>query len=144
MYTTVVRTALAALVMGVMSGYAYGADPAHPQHFRVSTLKSMAVRNAAGEDLGKINDIVIDMNTAKVNYVALEFGGFLGVGDKLFAIPWHAFKYQPKPDDEHLVLNVTKERLKNAPGFDKNHWPNMANPRWNAETDAFYESTSVK
>ena len=164
MHTTVVRIAAAALLGGAAVASALAADPprtapnnaapktttpndtaqAAVQHFRVSTLEGMPVRNAAGEDLGKIKDMVIDIRTGKVAYVALDFGGFLGIGDKLFAIPWTALKYQPKPDDDHLVLNVSKERLKQAPGFDKSHWPNMADPRWIHDVDTYYQSTSTR
>ena len=116
------------------------------QHFRASTLEDMKVRDPAGEDIGKIKDLVIDFNTGKVAYAALDFGGFLGFGEKYFAVPWNAFKYQTNGNEHHLVLNVTKEHLKNAPGFDKSHWPDMASPNWATEVDRFYgeHRTSAK
>jgi sporulation protein YlmC with PRC-barrel domain len=117
-------------------------NPMH--HFRVSTLESLPIRNAAGENVGKVKDIVVDLKTGSIRYVALDFGGFLGVGDKLFAVPWNAFQYQDKPKDEHLVLNVSKERLKSAPGFDKNHWPDMADPHWNSDVDRYYAPASAR
>ncbi|HEX4142294.1 MAG TPA: PRC-barrel domain-containing protein [Pirellulales bacterium] len=107
-------------------------------HARVSTVEDMHVRNAAGEDIGKIKDLVVDVNSGKVLYAALDFGGFLGVGDKYFAVPWHALQVKGTDKDQYVVLNVTKERLKEAPGFDKNHWPDMANPNWAGEADRFY------
>jgi sporulation protein YlmC with PRC-barrel domain len=118
----------------------FAAAPANavPAAFRASTIEHLTVRNAAGDDLGKVKDLVIDAATGKVSYAALDFGGFLGVGDKLFAVPWHAFQYVGTSNDEHLVLDVAKEKLKNAPGFDKGHWPNMADPQWSREVDKFY------
>ena len=107
-------------------------------HARVSTVEDMHVRNAAGEDIGKIKDLVIDVNSGKVIYAALDFGGFLGIGDKLFAVPWHSLQVKGTDKDQYLVLNVTKDRLKDAPGFDKNHWPDMANPNWAGTVDQFY------
>jgi sporulation protein YlmC with PRC-barrel domain len=107
-------------------------------HARVSTVEDMHVRNAAGEDIGKIKDLVIDVNSGKVLYAALDFGGFLGVGDKLFAVPWHSFQVKGTDKDQYLMLGVTKERLKEAPGFDKNHWPDMASANWTADVDRFY------
>jgi sporulation protein YlmC with PRC-barrel domain len=98
----------------------------------------MHVRNTAGEDLGKIKDLVIDVNSGKVIYAALDFGGFLGVGDKLFAVPWHSLQVKGTDKDQYLVLDATKERLKQAPGFDKNHWPDMANGNWAVDVDRFY------
>ena len=139
-----VRLAMAMLVAAVVTGRSYAADPTPVQHFRVSALEGLPVRNAAGENLGKIKDMVIDLKSGTIRYVALDFGGFLGLGDKLFAVPWSALQYQDKPNDEHLVLNVSKERLKNAPGFDKSHWPDMADPHWNSDVDRYYAPASAR
>lgn len=113
------------------------ATPSKPSMFRASTIESLKVRNSAGDNIGKIKDLVIDARTGKVSYAVLDFGGFLGVGDKMFAVPWHALKYQTTGNDEHLLLDVSKERLKEAPGFDKNHWPDMADPQWK-DLDKYY------
>jgi len=114
-------------------------------HYRASKLEGMKVLNPAGEDLGKVNDFVIDMNSGKVVYAALEFGGWLGLGDKLFAVPFSAFKHVSDKDHDHghLVLDATKERLKTAPGFDKSHWPDMANPEWARPVNQFYNHPST-
>ena len=112
-------------------------DSTRTHHFRVSTIEGMAVRNANGEDLGKVKDLVIDLESGTVVYAALDFGGFIGIGDKLFAVPWNAFKCQTDGKVEHLVLATTKEKLKNAPGFDKSHWPVAADPSW-SQVDKFY------
>ena len=109
--------------------------PSKTMHFRASTLEDMRVRNAAGDDLGRIKDLVVDMNTGKIAYAALDSGGFFGFGDKLFAVPWNELKYQITNNERHLVLNVSKENLKNAPGFD---WPDTANPEWAANIGKFY------
>ena len=118
------------------------ASPPGHHHCRVSKIEEMKVQNSAGEDIGKIKDLVVDFNSGKIAYAALDFGGFLGIGDKYFAVPWNAFSERdrsPQNANEHvLVLNVSKERLKNAPGFDKNHWPDMANPNWSQDVDRYY------
>jgi len=106
-------------------------------HFRTSAIEGMAVRNATEEHLGKVKDLVIDLETGKVVYAALDFGGFLGFGDKLFAVPWDAFKIGATDNVEHLVLATTKEKLTNAPGFDKSHWPLAGDPAW-SHVDKFY------
>jgi sporulation protein YlmC with PRC-barrel domain len=105
---------------------------------RASGLTGMDVRNAAGENLGNIQDLVIDMNTGEVRYAALSFGGFLGIGDKLFAVPWHDLRMVHEEDDTFFVLSVDKERLKDAPGFDKDTWPNFADENWAKDIDKFY------
>ena len=85
------------------------------------------VVNAQNEDLGKIEDLAMDTENGRVAYAVLSFGGFMGMGDKLFAVPWNAFRFTA---DNKLLLNANKEVLKNAPGFDKNTWPDFANRSW--------------
>lgn len=89
-----------------------------------STLSGENVRNAAGEDLGEIKDLMIDTASGTIQYAVLSFGGWLGMGDKLFAVPWDAMRLDTA--NHCLVLDVSKERLRDAPGFDKNHWPDFA------------------
>jgi sporulation protein YlmC with PRC-barrel domain len=89
-----------------------------------SSLKGDKVVNYKGEDLGKIEEIMIDLDRGRVAYAVLSCGGFLGIGDKLFAIPWQAFSVDTA--NKQLVLNADKELLEKAPGFDKSNWPDMA------------------
>lgn len=86
-----------------------------------STLTGTDVRNRDGENLGDIKDFMLDVESGRVVYAVLDFGGFLGIGDKYFAVPLEAF--ETDTNREELVLNVTKDKLENAPGFDKNNWP---------------------
>jgi sporulation protein YlmC with PRC-barrel domain len=104
---------------------------------RASKLIGADVENAQGEDLGQIEDIVLDPKEGSVAYAVLSFGGFLGLGEKYFAIPWSALTAKAEEDDT-LILNVDKEKLKNAPGFEKNSWPNMADRTWGKEIHSFY------
>jgi sporulation protein YlmC with PRC-barrel domain len=108
---------------------------------RASKLIGAQVKNSAGENLGKIEDIVMDPMGGRVRYAVLSFGGFLGVGDKWFAVPWHSMTIEfdgEKKDKFHFVFNVDKERLKNAPGFDKNNWPDFGDSKWTLEIDTFF------
>ena len=93
---------------------------------RTKDINGDRVRNAAGEDLGKIEELVIDVNTGRVAYAVLSFGGILKMGNKLFAIPWQALGLDSQ--NKQFILNVDKTRLENATGFDKDNWPDMANP----------------
>mgnify|MGYP006218921001 CR=1 FL=1 len=93
-----------------------------------SSLSSNPVKNLEGEDLGKIEDFMIDTETGEVEYAVLSFGGFLNMGDKLFAIPWQALEVDK--ENECFILNVDKDRLENAPGFDKDNWPDMADSKF--------------
>ena len=94
------------------------------------------VINSANEDLGKVIEVMIDKASGKVAYVVLESGSFLGMGGKLFALPWHSITYDA--NKEGYILNIDKERLKNAPGFDKDHWPDMADRTWGATVSKYY------
>lgn len=119
-----------------------GANKQNSSACRVREIDGMVVRDPSGEELGKIEDLVINLHDGQVAYAALSFGGVLGIGNKLFAIPWDALELKTetngKKESRHFVLAVEKERLKNAPGFDKEHWPNLADPTWSREVDDFY------
>ncbi|MGE0757597.1 MAG: PRC-barrel domain-containing protein [Pirellulaceae bacterium] len=115
---------------------------ASPQ--RASELMGMSVQNEAGQDLGEIEDLVIDVKSGQVRYVALSFGGFLGLGDKLFAVPMSALKLRHKGDSSHFVLNVNQERLKTAPGFNEDQWPDFGNPEFGAQVDKFYNTSTSR
>lgn len=100
------------------------------------TLAGDRVRNSAGEDLGKIEEIMIDVQSGRVAYAVLSFGGFLGMGSKLFAIPWNAFTIDEQ--NHEFVINVDKAALENAPGFDKDNWPDMADQTWGSQIYSHY------
>ena len=96
-----------------------------------STLAGDSVRNLAGEDLGKIAEIMIDIPSGRVAYAVLSFGGFLGIADKLFAVPWSALKVDE--DEKCFILNVDRRTIEQAPGFDKDNWPDMSDATWGSE-----------
>lgn len=111
-------------------------DGPGPQLMGADTLIGNDVYNQDDEDLGDIKEIMLDMSTGKVAYAVLSFGGVLGMGEKLFAVPWDAL--QLDTENERFTLNVDKERLESAPGFDKDHWPNMADQSWVNEIHTYY------
>ena len=96
----------------------------YPRVLSATTIIGDKVVNPEGEQLGTLKELMIDMDGGHIAYAVLSFGGFLGMGDKLFAIPWEALAIDT---EEHaFILEVDKEVLKNAPGFDKEHWPDNA------------------
>jgi sporulation protein YlmC with PRC-barrel domain len=105
-----------------------------------STLIGDNVYNHKDENLGDIKEIMLDTMSGKVMYAVLSFGGFLGMGEKLFAVPWSALTLDTK--NKRFVLNVEKDRLKLAPGFDKDKWPNMSDQSWAKEIDSYYKTES--
>lgn len=106
------------------------------QVVRTCDVIGKKVVSPQNEDLGKIEEIVLDKVSGEVHYAVLSFGGFLGLGDKLFALPWKSLNYDTEVDG--FVLNVDKERLKSAPGFNKDNWPDFANEAWGKSISDFY------
>ena len=104
---------------------------------KVSSIIGTNVVNPAGDDLGDVKEVVIDPRSGKVAYAVISFGGFLGMGTKLFAVPFSALKYHA--EDNEYALDVSKERLKDAPGFDPDHWPVMSDEKWNRDVYKYYE-----
>ena len=107
-----------------------------PHVLSATTIIGDDVHNPQGEKLGNIKELMLDLDTGHIAYAVLSFGGFLGMGDKLFAVPFEAL--QLRPDRHEFVLDVPKERLKEAPGFDKDNWPSVGDRTWGLEIHEFY------
>ena len=91
------------------------------QILTASSVMQDTIVDPSGEKLGSIKDVMLDVRGGKIEYIVMESGGFLGIGEKLFAIPFRLLKVDPK--NHAFVFNEDKEVIKNAPGFDKEHWP---------------------
>lgn len=107
-----------------------------PQLMGADTLMGNDVFNKQGEDLGDVKEIMLDMQYGRVSYAVLSFGGFLGMGEKLFAVPWNALVLDTA--NKRFTLDVSKDRLADAPGFDKDHWPNMSDQTWANSLHDYY------
>jgi len=79
------------------------------------------VHNRQGEHMGHIKDIMIDITKGNIDYFVIEFGGFLGIGIKYFAIPFRLLAVDA--EKKQFIFDQPKEKLKNAPGFNIDHWP---------------------
>ena len=101
-----------------------------------STLAGDNVKNSAGEDLGEVKEIMIDIPSGQVAYAVLSFGGVLGMGNKLFAVPWTALSVDE--DEKCFILDIDKGKLEGAPGFDKDNWPDMADTSWGSKVHKYY------
>jgi sporulation protein YlmC with PRC-barrel domain len=110
-----------------------------PYVMGANTLIGNDVYDHHDQGLGEIKEIMLGMRDGKVAYAVLSFGGFLGMGEKLFAVPWAALTLDTQ--NKRFVLEVDKDRLKNAPGFDKDNWPNMADESWTKTIDSYYGIT---
>jgi sporulation protein YlmC with PRC-barrel domain len=105
-----------------------------------SSLEGNEIVNLQEEKLGSVKEIMLDTGTGRVAYVVLSSGGLLGIGDRLFAIPWSALSLDT--ENKRFVLDADVERVKNAPGFDKDKWPNMADRSWVDTVDTYYGTSS--
>ncbi len=106
-----------------------------------SKLIGMDVKNPQGENLGEIKDIVID-STGKVRYAAISYGGFLGMGDNMYAVPLEAFTFERDEgwfyDDVVVILDVREDQLKDEEGFDDEKWPNLDDEGYRRDLDTRY------
>lgn len=107
-----------------------------PELMGANTLVGNDVYNLKQEDLGDIKDIMLDMRTGRVSYAVVAFGGFLGMGEKFFAVPWQALKLDT--ENKRFTLDTDRERLEKAPGFDKDNWPNMSDISWQRDIHSYY------
>lgn len=107
------------------------------QVLSASSIRGDSVRNLEGEKLGEIEDLVIDLASGAVAYAVLSFGGFLGLGEKLFAVPWNAMGLDL--EERSFILDVDREFLEHAPGFDRNAWPDFASPLFRDRHYSYYE-----
>jgi hypothetical protein len=101
-----------------------------------STLTGDEVVNREGEVLGTIDEIMLDVPMGRIAYAVLSSGGFLGIGEKLFAIPWGALTLDT--ENKCFILDVSKERMAQAPGFDQDHYPSLADQTWAANVHKYY------
>jgi uncharacterized protein YrrD len=104
------------------------------------TMTGNPVKGLHGEDLGKIEEIMLDSGSGRVVCAVLSFGGFLGMGDKLFAVPWGALQMNRTRDG--FILNADRSVLEKAPGFDKTNWPDFSDPAWSQGIHAHYGATA--
>lgn len=111
------------------------------KRWMATSLLHEQVRNAAGENLGKIEDVVVDPVTGNIDYVVMSLGGLTGIGSKLVAIPWSALRVSDTRD--YVLLNVDRQTLERAPGFDRDHWPDFADPVWRRSTYDYYGVSPV-
>jgi sporulation protein YlmC with PRC-barrel domain len=115
------------------------------QIIRAKDVSGLSVRNADNESLGKIEDLALDLHSGTIRYAVLSFGGVLGMGDKYFAIPWQKLSFVTKGQtgagtvkESYCILDIPKDTLKNAPGFNKDQWPSFADTNFLQSIDQYY------
>ena len=107
-----------------------------PRVLSASSICGDPVVNRSGEKLGQIEELMIDLEEGRVAYAVLSFGGFLGIGGKLFAIPFDALERDGS--NQRFVLDAPREKLESAPGFDKDDWPDFADRSFGSQLYVYY------
>lgn len=113
-------------------------DGPGPRLMTADTLIGNQVINYQGDTLGEIEDIMLDVPNGRVAYAVMAAGGFLGMGEKMFALPWSALTLETTR--KCFIVDADKQRIQNAPGFDKDHWPSQAERQWQDEVHAYYQA----
>lgn len=104
-----------------------------------TSLIGNTAKNHQDENIGDLKEIMIDIDSGKVSYAVLDFGGFLGIGNKLFAVPWSAIRVDT--ENHSVVIDVDKEKLKEVEGFDQNNWPNFTDRAFEQRVHDTYGAT---
>ncbi|MEC4719540.1 PRC-barrel domain-containing protein [Noviherbaspirillum sp. CPCC 100848] len=110
--------------------------PPQAHLYRSSKIIGTTLRDAREKKIGNIKDLVLDRERGEIAYAVVSFGGVLGVGRKLHAIPWQAL--EPSDNGRHYILHADRETISQAPGFDMARWPDMADPAWSGEIDRYW------
>jgi hypothetical protein len=111
-----------------------------PELMGAKTLTGDHVHNLQNEHLGEIKEFLLEMRTGKVAYAVMSSGGVLSLGEKLFAVPWEALTLDTA--NKRFTMNVSKERIENAPGFDTDDWPDMADQQWVSQLHSYYGTSA--
>lgn len=107
--------------------------------YRSSNVRGMTVKSPSKETIGKIEEVAIELGSGQIAYAVLSVGGFLGINNKLFAIPWEEFALTHDETEKYFVLDTSKEKLTAAPGFDKHDWPKAVERNWESEVEEHYQ-----
>jgi sporulation protein YlmC with PRC-barrel domain len=111
-----------------------------PELMGANTLIGDHVHNLKNEHLGEIKEIMLDMRTGKVAYAVMSSGGVLSIGEKLFAVPWEALTLDTV--NKRFTMDMDKEKIDAAPGFDTDHWPDMADQQWQSQVHGYYGTSA--
>lgn len=99
-------------------------------------LVGCEIINLSGDKLGELKGIMLDVQRGRIAYGVIKAGGFLGLGDHLFAVPWQILDMDV--DEKRFVLDANREKLEHSPTFNKHNWPSMANFYWGQQLHLYY------
>lgn len=126
-----------------ITGYNHeGPTPNIPvKRLTATSIVGDKVENPEGENLGRIDNLMINLRSGQVEYAVIQFGSFLGMGGKLFAIPFSELHLDPKR--EIFIINRDREYLSKMPGFDQTHWPDTNEHIYFNDVDNYWGATPM-
>ena len=110
-------------------------DP-FPRSLSASTLIGNKVINLGRDELGTIRELIVDLTMSQISYAIISYGGFLGIGEKLFVVPWNAMVLDP--DQQAFILNIKRDIFEQNEGIDKDNWPNFSDRVWGEHIHQYY------
>lgn len=116
-----------------------GPDANRPlERLTATSIIGDKVESMSGEDLGSIDNLMVNVRTGRVEYAVIEYGSFLGIGGKLFAIPFEELRVLP--GKQVFTVDRDKDYLRMSPGFDKTHWPDTNDHSYYTDVDTYWGS----
>jgi sporulation protein YlmC with PRC-barrel domain len=110
--------------------------PKESKALLATSIIGLPVKNSERQNLGKIDDFVLDMESGRIAYAVMSSTSRSEAGERLFAVPIQSMILDI--EREEFVLDADKSRLDDAPGFDRDNWPRMGDRRWGAKIHAYY------
>jgi len=101
-----------------------------------ATLSGYPVRSRSNDDLGCIEEFIVDPQTGKIAYTVLSLAGLPGVAGKLYAVPWSGLELDA--DQRVFVLNADRHTIEGAPGFHEEEWPDFTDQGWGSQIHGYY------
>jgi sporulation protein YlmC with PRC-barrel domain len=99
-----------------------------------TTILRNRVRTSTGEDIGKIEDVIVDSTADRIIYAVLMVDGY----PELLAVPWSLFSASPWPD--YILLNIDRKTLERGPAFNPADWPDITDPAWERRIQDYYRT----
>lgn len=113
-------------------------DSAYDGLLQIGEFEDYNLLNTADEDLGEVEDLILDLSDGTLSYAVVDFGGFLGLAENTVAVPWSRLLLSEENDN--FILDVAQEMFEDAPTLDLSTWTYPVEPQWDEEIISFWEA----
>ena len=101
-------------------------------------IRGRDVKDVGGEDLGKVDDLLVDTAEEKVRFLVVGSGGFLGLGEDFYTLPWSVLRFEPQQDA--YVVDISEEQLRAAPARTPEGTDPAADGAWEEQIHRYYDA----